>query len=154
MPTAEERLTIACANHMRTFYPDKIFMHIANERKTKLVKNRRGQYYSAGGKKLKNMGVLKGVADMFIPEPNKLYAGLWIELKSRYLDKEAGKYKRYYPKKSQREFLVAMHERGYAVAVAWDGEQFASYVKDYFNGKPVVCDYLVNNHLEVEDEGN
>ena len=63
------------------------------------------------GAKAKAEGVKAGVADMFLPVPNKLYHGLYIELKA-----DGG---RLAP--IQFDFIVDMREAGYQadMAVGW-----------------------------------
>ena len=64
------------------------------------------------GKHLKEMGVKKGVADIFLAVPNSGKAGLWIELKvgNGRLTKE------------QREFLARKTARGYTALAVWGWE--------------------------------
>lgn len=147
MANYEDNLTKACVQWYDLQYPDGFIMHIANERNTKR-KLPNGKWVTTGeGGKLKEMGVRPGVADLFIPVPCGEYPGLWIELKidmSRF-----GKQKKY-PTPDQRKFLCKMHKNGYAVAVAWDLDEFRQYVQDYKAGDLVECAYLIdNNHIEV-----
>lgn len=126
-------------------------MHIANERNTKR-KLPNGKWVTTGeGGKLKEMGVRKGVADLFIPVPRGGYHGPWIELKvdmSRFGGSKS------YPGKAQKQFLKRMSQMGYAVAVAWSLDEFMQYVNDYKSGKPIECAYLIeNNHIEATSCG-
>lgn len=144
----EDRLTIACVRWFTLQYRDKFIMHIANERKTKRTQLKNGEWVSLEGVKLKKMGVRKGVSDLFIPEPSDIYNGLWIELKR---DKTTSGSAKNYPDPDQREFLSLMHDRDYAVVVAWNLEEFIAYVNAYFKNQLIECDYLItNNHINYE----
>ena len=103
------------------------------------------------GAKLKKMGVKKGVSDLVIPAPSALYNGFYIELKTETWKK--GKKVKKYPTPSQREFLSAMNDYNYAVAVVWNVDQFMGYISRYMDNKQVVCRYLINNnHIDTEDQ--
>lgn len=69
--TKEESLTIACANYLRSQYPEILFCHIANERNTSRIR----------GGMLKKMGVRKGMPDLMIFKPMGVFVGLAVELK-------------------------------------------------------------------------
>ena len=102
------------------------------------------------GAKLKKMGVKKGVSDLVIPAPSLCYNGFYVELKTETWKK--GKKVRSYPSKAQREFLAAMYEYDYAVAVVWNFDEFQTYVSKYMDNGPVYCDYLINNnHIDIEE---
>lgn len=133
--TKEESLTIACVTWFKTQYSDKIIIHNANERNTSIQR----------GAKLKRMGVLAGVSDIFIPEMfcvshEIVSPGLWIELKI----------KGNYPSVKQREFLYKMFLNGYAYAVAWSLDEFRRYVKNYFKHGYTYCDYTTKMILKME----
>ncbi len=70
----EDIVQIKALDCLRHYYPDIAHsaIHIANERKT-------SAYY---GSILKKMGVKKGVSDLFWPKPQKIFHGLWIEVKT------------------------------------------------------------------------
>ncbi len=76
--------------------------HFANQRRCSLFE----------GKKLKRMGVKRGVPDLFIAVPKNGKAGLWIELKvgNGKLSKE------------QKQFLERKTNLGYACAAVWGWE--------------------------------
>lgn len=144
----EDSTTIACVRWFRLQYPNEVIYHVPNERNTKR-KVAGDRWVTTGeGAKLKKMGVKKGVSDLVIPAPSFLYHGFYIELKTEKW--KNGKLEKKYPTKSQREFLAAMHEYGYAVAVCWSVDEFMGYVRDYMSHKPVECDYLINNnHITI-----
>lgn len=85
--------------------------HFANERKCTVME----------GRKLKRMGVKKGVADFFLAIPNNLYHGLWIELK-------VGKGKLSI---EQSEFLFRKNQRGYLAIAVWGFEAAKEVILNY-----------------------
>jgi hypothetical protein len=74
MKYEEHKIQQACINWFKYIYPKYrgVIFHIANERK---------QSARAGGR-LKSIGQLSGVADVFISVPNEKYHGYYIEFKS------------------------------------------------------------------------
>lgn len=107
----EDNLQTHCVRWFRLQYPNKIIFAIPNGGK----RNAR----EAG--RMKAQGVTAGVSDLFIPEPNIAFHGLWIELK-------AGK-NTLTP--SQKEFIEQMKSRGYRTAVCRSLEQFIETVGWY-----------------------
>ena len=79
--TREQQICVVIAKYMALQYPDVIFFHIPNERKTQVI-NRNGKYISPYGGLLKKMGVKKGIPDLFIDEPHGRYHGLRLEVKA------------------------------------------------------------------------
>jgi len=75
------------------------FHHFANERKCTVME----------GRKLKRMGVKKGVLDFHLAVPASGYHGLWIELKV-----EKGKLS-----KEQISFISRKNSRGYFAIAVW-----------------------------------
>ncbi len=71
---------------------------------------------------LKKEGLLRGLPDLFIPEPTDKYHGLWIEMKS--------------PKgrttKHQDDIILKMIERGYMVSICRSLGEFQEVVRYYF----------------------
>lgn len=127
----EEKFTISCVEYYKLKYPNGFIFHIANERKTSRIR----------GGILKRMGVTAGVSDLFIPVLRRAYGGMFVELKREKFTakgpKRVGE-----PSKEQLEFLVDMHRRGYAVAVAWNIDEFMNHVDRYMSGDSVECEYL------------
>ena len=74
------------------------------------------------GKRMKDMGYLIGIPDIFIPEPVGKYSGLFIELK-------VGKNT---TTDSQDNVLEELSRRGYKVAVCYSLDAFIKTVKSYF----------------------
>lgn len=88
------------------------FWHTANQRSTS----------PAQGAKLKRMGVVAGVADLFLPRSNGKFHGLFIELKS--------------PKgivsDAQAKFISRMQMEGYAAHVCYSSEEAIQLIKSHF----------------------
>jgi hypothetical protein len=97
------------------------FHHFANERKCS----------PREGHMLKLMGVMRGVADIFIAIPMNGKAGLWIELKT----------KKYKPTPEQIEFMALKIRRGYAGVIVWGAEAAKEEIRLYLK------DYISENHL-------
>jgi len=88
------------------------YFHIANQRQTS----------PAQGAKLKRMGVVAGVADLFLPRSNGINHGLFIELKS-----PGGKVS-----EEQRKFISRMILEGYAAHVCYSSEEAIQLIKTHF----------------------
>jgi len=109
---------------MRAQYPNVLWCHVANERKTRVITKRDGTKVTPRGAMLKKMGVRPGVSDVVIFEPRKGFHGLVVELKIT-------------PNKltpAQAQFLQDMAERGYQANVVFN------YVDNFIE---VVDNYLV-----------
>lgn len=91
-----------------------IAIHIPNEGK-------RSWHY---GKKLKRLGLKKGVSDLFIPYPTYQHAGLWLEIK-----KIGGKLTT-----SQSAWLNKMRDLGYVAEVGFGYDQCVKIIQDYMRG--------------------
>lgn len=87
------------------------FHHFANERRCTFME----------GRKLKRMGVKKGVADFFLALPLYGNSGLWIELK-------VGKGKL---SQAQVDFLERKCARGYVAVAVWGEEAAKSVILTY-----------------------
>ena len=124
----EEKIQIMVCNWVKT-NTDLPFIHIANERKCNPTR----------GKILKQMGVMPGVFDIFIPRGfDKLiygclnppfngtkthsFHGLWIELKS-----EKGK-----PSKSQLEFQEIIIKEKYKAEIAYGFNEAIEIIKECY----------------------
>lgn len=99
-----------------------LWCHVANERKTDIKTNKKGQTFSLSGKKLKDKGQKKGVPDCLIFEARKGYAGFAIELK-------VGKNK---PSEDQIFWLNALRARNWKVLVTKSLDEFIAEVDNYF----------------------
>lgn len=81
------------------------------------------------GARAKKAGMLAGIPDVFLPYPNKQYAGLWIELKRRIV-KGQGK-----PtlSEAQKICLQYFNEVGYKAIVCYGADEAIQAIKDYLN---------------------
>ena len=115
---SEDTLTIHVAHFLRFQYPNILFTHIANERKTS----------SKHGGKLKRMGLRAGMPDLMIFRPkfkangNMMYCGIAIELK-------VGRNK---PTDLQKECLQALEEAGWLTGVCYSLDEVQELTKSYF----------------------
>ena len=111
----EEQVTLIDLIHL--YYPFLIpyTIHIANQRQCSL----------AYGSKLKKMGVIAGVSDLFIAWPTLRHYGLWLELKSKKGKATA----------LQLEFIERMRKVGFYGCVAYGADDAFSVVKDYLGEK-------------------
>ena len=100
---------------VRKAYPClKLLYHIPNER---ICDPREG-------KRLKLMGVKRGVPDLCLPVPNKGYAGLYIELKS-----DSGKLS-----DEQNWWLCELTNRGYKAVVCYGFDSAVNTLLKYLEG--------------------
>ncbi len=89
------------------------FHHFANERKCSFNE----------GRKLKKMGVKKGVVDFFLALPMNGKSGLWVELK-------VGKGKL---TQEQIDFIERKISRGYSAVCVWGEEAAKATILIYLN---------------------
>lgn len=109
---SEHSLQVQCVQYFRFKYPSKLIIAIPNGGARNIVV----------ATKLRAEGVLKGVPDLFIPEPTDKYHGLWIELKVGYNK----------PTEYQKEIMKKLIFKGYACAVCYSFEEFEKIIIEYF----------------------
>jgi len=111
MKHLEDSIQKTCVQWFRLQYPKKIIFHIPNG----------GNRNIREAARLKAQGVLAGIPDLLIAEPNGNHSGLWIEMKS--------------PKgrttKSQDEMMPKLIDRGYRVSICRSLGEFQEVVKYY-----------------------
>lgn len=117
----EDALQIQCVNWFKRQYPHRIIFHIPSGR---------GKFSIYVARKMKSLGVLAGVPDLFIPEPNTLFSsqsfkGLFIEMKSKK-GKESP---------IQKKFFPELRDRGYGVETCNSFEEFTTVVKNYLGAR-------------------
>lgn len=86
-------------------------IHIANQRQCTQIQ----------GRKLKRMGVKKGVPDLFIAIPRNGCHGLWIELK-------AGSNR---TTTEQNEFIDLLNKQGYKAVIAYGYKEARQVIEEY-----------------------
>ncbi len=111
--TAEDRLQSQCVKWLRLQYPNELIFAIPNGGTRNILE----------AVKLKQTGVLSGVADVFIALPNGKYHGLFVEFK-------VGKNKQ---TTTQREFEKIIKSKGYEYKVAYSLDEFIDIVTIYIN---------------------
>lgn len=119
----EETTHINCVNWFQWHFPNKDIIHIPNGGTRNWKLNAKGVRYSPEAQRLKRMGVKKGVSDIFIPEPEGTYHGLWIEIKS-----QKGKVT-----PEQHTFLAKQKAKNYQCAIAYSLDDFITIIKTYFH---------------------
>jgi len=151
----EDIITIDLATYTKMQYPEVIFTHVANERKTKTSTNSKGRNFSYEGNLLKKKGVRRGVSDMLYFEPRGIYHGLFIEIKVDSPFKRNGELKAGNVRKKsslhsylngesvekshleiQHEFIQKMNERGYYACFAVGYEQCQEILDKYLALRP------------------
>ena len=114
MKTNEHQLQVACVHYFRVKYKNKLIFSIPNAGKRSV---RAGVYYKAEG-------LVAGVPDLFVPEPNETYAGLFIEMKTESKSSKATP--------AQIDMMQKLRDRGYYVCVCRNLEEFISTCENYF----------------------
>lgn len=110
----ESQIQKAVMRWVRYQYKIRNFViHIPNE----------GKRTPTYGKMLKDMGMKKGVSDLFIAMPSRDYHGAWIEIK-----REKGRLT-----KEQEHFLELMKANGYFVSVCYGYNQTIEKIAWYCN---------------------
>lgn len=105
----EDDFQKTCARYLDSL--GVLWFHCPNEIKAK------PQYMA----KRKRMGVKSGVPDICILEPNKLYKGLFVELKVKYNTTT----------ENQNRWIVELNKRGYKAFVTWSLDEFIEEVDNY-----------------------
>ena len=100
-----------CVRWFRFAYPQLIIFSIPNGGSRNVIEAVR----------LKDEGLLAGVSDLFMPKPNKNYAGLFIEMKA-----PGGK-----PTLSQVHFMEKMLSLGYDCKICYSFDDFRSTIDNY-----------------------
>ncbi len=129
----EEKVHGEIVNYMRVNYPDELFLHYPSGGYRHQLKNKAGKTFSLEAIKLKLMGTLAGVPDLFAPRPIPPHAGFWCEVK------KPGESLR----KSQKEMHQKLTELGYYVCVVRSLEEFQREWELYLNeGQPDMIDAM------------
>lgn len=107
----ESKLQQACVKWFRFAYPQLIIFSIPNGGSRNVIEAVR----------LKEEGLLAGVCDLFLPKPNRISAGLFIEMKT-----PGNK-----PTLSQMDFMEKMLSLGYDCKVCYTFEEFREAIETY-----------------------
>lgn len=111
MRNKEHDLQVACVSWFRMAYPRITIFAIPNG----------GQRNVIIAAKLKLEGVLAGVPDIFVAQPNERYAGLFIEMKVRPNG----------PSESQVSVMRSLERAGYLTQVCYSFEEFRVIIEEY-----------------------
>lgn len=122
MKHPETDLQIAVGKYLRLQYPNALWIHVPNERKTNIRFNKQGRAYSPMGNLLSKMGVKKGAPDILIFEQNNVFNGLAIELKI-----EPNK-----PTPDQLNFLFALTIRKWDACICYSFDTAKNVIDKYF----------------------
>lgn len=107
--TEIQRQIIEWCNHIPELR--NMVIHIPNE----------GKRTISMGRKLRQIGLRPGVADLFIPIPRHGYNGVWVEIKSKHG----------VLRENQREFLSDMEKQGYLTFISRSLEDFMQKINAY-----------------------
>ena len=97
-----------------------------------------GSYKSTTAqRKFKAEGLKAGVPDLFIPEPNKCYHGLFIEMKKRPKTLASGKmsYAGIKVSKQQEEWIDRLKAKGYQAVVCCGADDAIKKIEDYMGAR-------------------
>lgn len=108
----EDDLQILVMNYLRYQYPNALFFHTPNG----------GYRNPLEAKKMKRMGVLPGVPDIIIANPNKNFNGLCIELKIKPNK----------PTENQLEVIGKFENIKWKVNVCYDFDSAKETIDNYF----------------------
>lgn len=120
MRDIEHRLQCACVKWFRLQYPGLAMLLFA-------IPNG-GARNAVTGQRLKEEGVVAGVADLFLSAPNSESHGLYIEMKTA----------KGVQSPSQRSFQAAVEEQGYVYAVCRSFEEFRGCMEAYIERRTLV----------------
>lgn len=121
----EQSLLFQWAKLNEKKYPAlNMMFSVPNGGKLPYTKTGRGKIWSPQRLSLVQEGLKKGVPDIFIAWPTKLYHGFFIEMK----------YGKNTTSEEQKMWITKLESAGYAVAICWSFEEARDKVIDYING--------------------
>jgi hypothetical protein len=109
---SESKLQQGAVKWFKLQYPGKLIMSIPNE----------GKRAGFNGARMSAQGLLKGAPDTFIPHPNLIHHGLFVEFK----------FGRNKPSPQQLQVIEQLRSNGYRVEVCYSFDSFCNIVEDYF----------------------
>lgn len=118
----EQKAVIRWARDMQRYFPALTWLHSSQA----------GVKMSAIQARIaKAEGMLSGISDLFLPYPNKEYAGLYIEMKKPKTDTSA----KGVLSQNQKDFLGYANKVGYKAVVAYGATEAIGYLKEYLEIK-------------------
>ena len=114
---SEEDIQVTSVEWFRWQYPKKIIFGIANGGFKVHIRT---------AVRLKKLGTLAGIPDLFIPHPSKGFHGFFLETKSEKGDTSP----------EQKQMMPRLSEQGYCVHVYRSLVEFQQLVKWYFDTCP------------------
>lgn len=113
----EHQEQVKVVQYVRTFYPEVLLCSIPNGAGT-TAKNRLSLYFE---------GLLAGMPDLFLAEPQKGFNGLFLEMKT-----ETGR-------ESQEQKLLRdkLTKNGYLCLVARNHQDAIKFIEDYMDKDPM-----------------
>lgn len=108
-------------NNESKYPPLRWLFAIPNGAKLPYMRGRGGARFAPQALKLLSEGLKPGVSDLFLPYPNGIFCGLFIEMK-------VGSNK---PTDQQAAFMRDMNEVGYLSVVCWTADHAISTIESY-----------------------
>lgn len=118
MKPNETSLQKACVTWFKLQFPNEIIFSVPNGAFLSGPHIQRAIQW----KKLEATGALKGMLDLVIARPNRINAGLFIEMK--FGDNK--------PTEEQKEVMLKLLSKGYLCQVCWSLDEFMTTVNNYF----------------------
>ena len=112
MKTTEHEIQVNCVNYFRLRYPKGLIYAIPNG----------GQRNVIVASKLKAEGVLSGVPDLHIPIAQKVFHGLYVELKNGKSGKVSD---------NQQTIMEKLQSEGYRCEVCRSFDEFKTIIDNY-----------------------
>lgn len=109
----EQEIVIQWKELMVYQYPElRWLIHIANG----------GSRHPAEAQKLRRMGVVPGVSDLFLPVARQGYHGIWIEMKRQYGGRLSP---------AQKDWIEGMRKEGYKAERADGADEAIAMLEEY-----------------------
>lgn len=109
----EQELVIQWRDIMANQHPElRRLFHIANG----------GSRHPAEAQKLRRMGVVPGVSDLFLPVARHGYHGIWIEMKRKHGGRLSP---------DQKDWIEGMREEGYKAERADGADEAIAILEEY-----------------------
>lgn len=110
-----------CKDNQRRYPALRWIFAIPNGAKLPYSRSKSGARFAPQALKLLAEGMKPGVSDLFLPFPNGIFCGLFIEMK-------VGKNK---PTEEQSAFMADMNSVGYLATACWSGDQAIATIESY-----------------------